>query len=519
MQSSGPDPQYQQALALLNSGQWKGAAEAFHRLNSVRGNDPNCLAGEAMALSNAGGQSNKRFQQEAIRLTRMALQLAPSRADLHQNLGVVLEKYGDYAGAAAAYAESVRLKPDNFNALMMLATVRELLHDVAGARDAVERALRVRPEAGGAAVMAIQLAVREGDGDLVAQRESLEQILARDDIASDTRAGGEYVLGQILGKLGEHELGFDAYARSNVAMREAYPTAPEQREGYLKKLKMMRADLTAERLARWGAERYDDGLPSPALLVGFPRSGTTMTERILDAHEGVHTTEERPYFDQCTREMARLKGDGATSEVAVLDSLTREEVLHLRKVYWQAVTMEHGEVWREKLLLDKLPLRIVRMGTVNRLFPDAKVLVALRDPRDVCLSCFVQRFSVNVGMSFFQDLEETARLYDAVMGMWLAIREKVTVPFKEIRYEETVEDFEGSARSMLEFLGLPWQEDVLEFYKKQRSTGVATPSYIAVTKPVNKGAMGRWRKVESRLAPILPVLEPYVQAFGYGEQS
>ncbi len=510
------DPQYGQALALLQSGQFKQSAEVFHRLNAVRANNADCLAGEAMAISRAGGRQNKRFQAEAVRLMKLAVSHAPGRSELHQNLGVCLEMYGDYTGAMEQYSEAVGLQPNNIAALVMLAVVSELVHDLDRAKDAVERVLAIDPKIPDARILRVQFEDREGSGDHAAHRAELEDVLSG-SIDVRSRVSAEFMLGVVLGKLGEHESGFDAYARSNKAMGEVEPVPQKQRDEYIRKVNAIRDDLTPERLARWGEETYDDGLPAPALLVGFPRSGTTMTERILDAHDGVFTTEERPYFDVCTREMAQMMGDGANSEAVVLDKLTREQVLHLRQVYWKAVTTENGEVWKEKLLLDKLPLRIVRLGMVNRLFPEARVLVALRDPRDVCLSAFVQRFAINTAMSFFQDLHETARMYNAVMGLWLAVREHVTVACKEIRYEDTVEDFEGAARGMLDFLGLDWTDEVLRFHEKQRSSGVVTPSYLAVTKPVNRGAMGRWKRVENRLAPIFPVLQPYIDAFGYGE--
>ena len=237
----------------------------------------------------------------------------------------------------------------------------------------------------------------------------------------------------------------------------------------------------------------------------------------LDAHPGIVSLEERPALERTAeradRQLAERHADAADRSI---DLLTPADLADLRAFYWSRVREElDTPIAPGQLMLDKFPLSIVRLPLINRLFPDARVLVALRDPRDVCLSGFRQRFADNAAMSFFQTLDGAADLYAHVMGRWLDVRDHTTLPLLELRYEDTVASFEPQMRKVLEFLGLPWDDAIASFHERRDDRVVATPSYHTVRKPVNTSAVGRWRRYEKGLAPILPRLQPFVEAFGY----
>ena len=159
----------------------------------------------------------------------------------------------------------------------------------------------------------------------------------------------------------------------------------------------------------------------------------------------------------------------------------------------------------------------MNLGLANCLFPGARVLVALRDPRDTCLSCFMQRFQFSDAMVNFFELERTAKTYAAVMELWLQYRDTLSLTWHEYRYEDLVEDFGGTLREVLDFIGLPWHEDVMAYGERAEDQVITTPSYRQVTREIDTRAAGRWRRYQKELAPILPVLQPLVRAFGYPE--
>ena len=151
-----------------------------------------------------------------------------------------------------------------------------------------------------------------------------------------------------------------------------------------------------------------------------------------------------------------------------------------------------------------------------RVFPEIKLLVALRDPRDVCLSCFMQCFfPLGTTNSTYLSLEETVGEYAELMSLWTTVAPMLKDSSIEVRYEDMVEDLESVARRALNFLGVAWDERVLRFDEHARQKLVRSPTYADVTKPVFKTAMGRWRHYQKYLEPHLAKLEPFVKAFGY----
>ena len=198
-----------------------------------------------------------------------------------------------------------------------------------------------------------------------------------------------------------------------------------------------------------------------------------------------------------------------------LDRLTGADVADLRQLYWTRAEAVVGEPLGEKVFVDKLPLHIVDLGLINVIFPDAKILVALRDPRDVCLSCLMQWFRLNIAMVHFLSLADTAAFYADVMGFWQAIRGRLTLRSMEVRYEDTVTDLPGQARRILDLLGVDWNDSVLSFHEQAAGRSIFTPSYTTVTEKVHTRAIGRWRNYERHFEPVREILAPYVAAFGY----
>lgn len=150
-----------------------------------------------------------------------------------------------------------------------------------------------------------------------------------------------------------------------------------------------------------------------------------------------------------------------------------------------------------------------------RLFPAARFIFALRDPRDVVLSCFMQTFTLNEAMRHFLSLEETADFYTAVMDVGRRTCAEVPERIHQVRYEDLVGDTEAEARKLLGSLGLPWEPAVLDFQATAKRRRINTPSYHQVARPIYRDARGRWRRYAAELEPVMGKLEPYIEAFGY----
>jgi hypothetical protein len=170
----------------------------------------------------------------------------------------------------------------------------------------------------------------------------------------------------------------------------------------------------------------------------------------------------------------------------------------------------------ERLLIDKNPSLQALIITFIRFFPEAKLIVALRDPRDVVMSCFMQpHCPISTGSVTFLNLEATVRTYTRVMGIWRKLAPLLKNQYLEVRYEDIVEDLESVARRTLNFLGVPWNDRVLDFNEHAKQKLVRSPTYADVTQPIYKRARGRWRNYQKYLEPYLEKLESFVKIFGY----
>jgi hypothetical protein len=150
-----------------------------------------------------------------------------------------------------------------------------------------------------------------------------------------------------------------------------------------------------------------------------------------------------------------------------------------------------------------------------RVFPELKVIIALRDPRDVIISCFFLNIMLNATNVNFLSLERTARHYADLMDVWLRMRELGGFDWIESRYEDVVENLAAEGRKVTEFLGLPWHPDQARYHENARRKVLYAPTYHDVTQPVYKRAVGRWERYAEALAPVQAKLAPYCRAFGY----
>jgi len=280
--------------------------------------------------------------------------------------------------------------------------------------------------------------------------------------------------------------------------------------------KEMEQSITTPVLERW---RADSAKLQPtrriALLCGHPRSGTTLLEQVLDAHSDVISAEETKLMhDEAYLPLIRDFPEG-TSILQALDSVPPSVVCHARENYFHHAELLLRAKIGGRLLLDKNPALNLMIPMVVRVFPETKFLIALRDPRDVVISCFMQALPLTPISSAYHSLEGTVNQYANVMGFWLEMLPRMGNQWVYVRYEEMIADLPAVARSALGFLGLGFEENVLKFYEHARRKRVNSPSHDDVRKPLYRTAVGRWRNYEKYLAPYSSTLDRFVRAFNY----
>ena len=163
-----------------------------------------------------------------------------------------------------------------------------------------------------------------------------------------------------------------------------------------------------------------------------------------------------------------------------------------------------------------MPLNIIHVGEIVRIFPNAKFIVTLRHPYDCVLSCFMQNFKLNNANANFLDLKDAASFYNSVMNLWEQYINVFKVNYHIIKYEDIVLDFEKSVQKVLNFLELPWSNNVFEFYKTaQNRNKISSASYDQVIKPIYSKSVDKWKKYEKQISEILPILKPWINKFNY----
>ena len=273
-------------------------------------------------------------------------------------------------------------------------------------------------------------------------------------------------------------------------------------------------------VAAWSGLTLDD-LPqipisektpyTPVFMIGFPRSGTTLLETILDTQADIRTLSE---FDAISHVRKVMQGRGFVYPEG-LGSLTEHDVEVLREAYFQ-----HNQKFllhdrHAALVIDKLPLNILHIPFILILFPGAKFIFSLRHPLDVCLSCFHQDFQLNDAMYYFTDLQECFLRYRNVMRLFDHYRSALDLNLHTVRYEDLVSDLDGAASELFRFLEYLPDENISDFYKANKNKVIRTPSNSQVDQPLYNSSCEKWRRYADQLEQYIPIVRPHIDQFGY----
>lgn len=350
-----------------------------------------------------------------------------------------------------------------------------------------------------------------------AEAESvLRELLANPKADQSARIRALYELAGILDGQGRYDDAMTALLEAKALMR---PYAAQQAavlQHIQSRAREMEESVTAAVMDRWRADIEKlRPLRRIALLCGHPRSGTTLLEQVLDSHSDITSAEEtKVMHDDAYLPLIRDFPEG-TSVLQALDTVSIDVIRRARENYFRCMEMFLGRQIAGRLLVDKNPGINLLIPMIVRVFPETKFLVALRDPRDVIVSCFMQALPPTPISSAYLTLEGTVNQYANVMGFWLDMLPRMGNQWMYVRYEEMIADLPAVAKPVLGFLGVRFEENVLKFYEHARAKRVNSPSRDDVRKPLYRSAVGRWRNYEKYLEPYLATLERFVKAFDY----
>lgn len=499
--------QVQGVFALYAAGQFN---EALGAVNELLREHP----GEGIVHNLAGLIHVALLQYEpAVEHLRHAAGIRPDVADTHFFLGNTLLQKGDPGEAVAPFERAIELRPDYLEAHSKLCEALERSNRL----DDLEAALARAKDRCGEAHPA--LALRDAEllkrrGQVAAARERLESSAwqAADD---DTREAAAYLLSDLCDRLDATD---EAFAYAEEANRITRATTAAQRidpNAYLRLIETLTRSFEALDASAWHAFDAADDRADPVFMVGFPRSGTTLLDTILQGHPDVQVLEEVSTVHRLESEFLRIGGDYADG----IQQLDAGRVQALRDAYFAELDRHIPRDRQTAVVIDKLPLNIVQVALIQRVLPGARFIFSQRHPCDAVLSCYLRNFRLNEAMINFTGLSSTATLYDRVMTLWSLYREKLPLSVHTVRYEALIEAFDSTVSDCLAFLGLEWAEGIRNYMDTARERGaINTPSYNQVTEALYSEASGRWQRYRDHLEPVLPDLLPWAGKMGYAKR-
>lgn len=484
---------------------WAGAHEMLARARTLAPGEPAILAEIAAVWRRSGNP------EQALVILNAMIDRGLDHGPTWLERGHALNARNAHREAHESYARATRLDPGSAAALAGMTETAARLGDLATARQYGAQALALDPD-NIVAVNALS-AVEIENGEADAARTRLQGLLGRISHAEPGLVETLSQLGDADHALGRHEDAFASYALAQARYRRiAFPLFGDERRGQHALIRHVHDQVIHLNPSHWPA-LAPTHVPGAArhhiFLMGYPRSGTTLVENVLASARDVVALEEKPTM------IASEPLLGAQNGVASLGELDQDTADQMRLAYWRAVAAEGADV-SGRVFVDMNPIRGIHLPVIARLFPDARVVVMRRDPRDVVWSCYRRHFAITQTGYIFSDLDSTARHYDALMGLMHECLARLPLPFHVVRYEDLVADFDGVTRRLCDFTGIGWTAETREFGQTALRRGVTTASVRQVRRGLFNGT-GQWRPYARHIAAILPIVQPWLDRYGYAD--
>ena len=481
--STSATDRLQEAISLHQAKQYDRAAAICTQILAEQPRNSDAL--HILGLS----RSEQRKPEEAIALLEQAISLQPNTAAYHHNLGGLNRRLGRMDRAAACFITAIRLKPDygeTYQALSEMAAFPDTLPPSNVQTSENQNSDTCRN-------------THRNEGDRNLQSPSTNQWLDRIEqqlAASQSPKNQSYLhfaAAKLCDRLQDYDRAFAHYQQGN------------QKAGVTCDLAAYRTLVTDNLYiftSDFQNERPDWGVASdlPIFVVGMPRSGTTLVEHILATHPGVYGAGELPDIYSITQSLTSHFNPSPRYPLCMAIA-PQEAIVGYANSYLARLTQIDGDA--PSRVVDKHPLNLLYLGFIFTAFPNAKIIHLQRDARDTCLSCFQQNFTKGVTFSFdLLTLGTFYCFYERLMAHWSQYRPEQIL---HLNYESLTGDPESQIRRLLDFCGLDWDANCLNFHRTQRT--VQTASANQVRQPLYRSSVGRWKRYEAHLEPLFNGLQ------------
>jgi tetratricopeptide (TPR) repeat protein len=423
---------------------------------------------------------------DAIQSLRQLEKLAQDDHLLLQQIAGTYLQCGQNARADLCYRRAFALRPNDPDVVYNLATSRVAMGDLSEAEELFSHAIKLNPSDYGAWLNRSALKKQTPDSNHLEQLEYVRAHLAADDPG---RVQVCFALAKELEDLGRHEASF-AYLQEGAHHRRLgmqYDIREDERA-----MDAIAATFGADRLGQTST-----GFDShrPVFILGLPRSGTTLVDRIISSHSRVDSLGEHSTLVLALMKLSGHQLGDSVDKLEQIEQSVRVNFAELGKLYCRGI---EGFGNPAPLLIDKTPLNFLYIGLIRLCLPQARIIHLRRHPMDVCYAIYKTLF--RSGYPFSYSLQEVGRYYIAYHRLMAHWRETAPGGFLDVDYEALVADQAGQTRRMLDYLDLEWEDSCLDFHRHRGAA--ATASAAQVRQPIYSSSVGLWRRYEKQLGPF-----------------
>lgn len=432
--------------------------------------------------------------KNAISFYRKALKINPQHGQSWNNLGAAFEASGHMANALKAYSKATQFDSSNAIAHNNLGVAYIDRGNLKDAITSFNAAIAIKPEFVESHYNLSSLKKYTIDDPHLISLESLYNLQHR--FVDDLKIRYNFAIGKAWEDTKQYDRAFAAYKEGNRIQHALLSVNESRNELMAEQVKRIFTKDFFKKRQGWSQSKK-----TPIFIVGMPRSGTTLLEQILDTHAMVHGGGELTYLSDAFNQVSNFNTGKLFAEKVA--EFSPDQIKKIANLYSK-------NVWNlspdSKFITDKMPANFLYIGLIYLAFPNAKIIHAMRDPLDTCFSCYARLFNDTMDIAY--DLETLGRyyvMYRKVMEHWHQVLPAGTI--LDVSYEDMVADSEGQTRRVLGFVGLPWDQGCLEFYKNERL--VKTASLAQVNKPIYSTSVQRWRNFAQHLHPLIELVKDY----------
>jgi tetratricopeptide (TPR) repeat protein len=499
-------PFYQSALlnlALLKMSQGDNQS-AISSLQALLKINP----AQAEALLNLGiCHQIERNYSEAESAFLSASTAAPNDARIWRHLGGLYRELQDSNKGIECFRNALQIEPLASDVRAELISTLELINELDQAESVIADGLALQPDDANILFESAKIYRRRGEHEAAYARF---HALNQSDLHPRLRQSFHYELATAADRLGHYDEAFEAYQRGNEMALTSIRARNTSKTALIQQMDAVERWLQTGAPSAQQADDEDLG-DDLCFLIGFPRSGTTLLDVMLDGHTQVLSLEEKPTIERVAFKLDQLPGHYPFA----MNTCNAQTRAQLRSVYREQITQYRNAGHR--LVIDKMPIRTIHAAFIHRLFPNARFLFAKRHPCDVVLSNFMQQYAINEAMIHFTRLDSAVSVYDRVMRLWqLSMQKLPRLHVHNVRYEALLEKPEQTLRDTCDFLGLPWQSGIENHQNTiaQRQQ-IKTNSYHQVAQPIYQRSKFRWLNYQTQLKPYMSVLQQHIDRMGY----